>query len=263
MSRLLTTAVATAALLIGTYTQAGHHEETTSTHSDLMEVLGCDFVNGATLEDQISFGRNEFTNLFKNANIDITPIIWEPLAVAAPFEKTNFRWINYYPNWASYQAADDLWNSKKAATTRAATAKISTCDMPIFNQTHMVVPTEAPLTMTDRIGNRLLIGRCELNDGATFADAKSYNSTELSKATRAAAGADRGQFMALPRIGTQANFDFLNIFYGTPGEMAKLLDGGMNGKVLTAQRTFAGEPPPYACEAWDLHKAHRLFKGES
>ena len=135
--------------------------------------------------------------------------------------------------------------------------------MPIFDQAHMVVATEALLTMTGRIGNRLLIGRYELNDEATFADAKGYDSTELSKATRAAAGADRGQFVALPRIGIQANFDFLSIFYGTPGEMAKLFDGGMNGKVLTTQRAFAGKPPPYACETWDLHKAHQLFKVES
>jgi hypothetical protein len=66
-----------------------------------------------------------------------------------------------------------------------------------------------------------------------------------------------------PRIGIDPDFDFLNILFGTPSEMANLLDGGRTGKIPAARKAFTDKPNPSSCDTWDLHRSHRVFVSES
>ena len=259
--RLITTLLAT---LLSAAAFAGHHGESQKSAPVVMEIFECDLNKGVPMEDLLEFGREDFASLFSDANLDMSGFVWEPMSIAPPYEQTGFRWVNYYPSWGSYQAADDLWASNKAANVRKDSEKLSTCKMPIFMHAHMVVQTEKPLTMVGKNGNRLLIGRCNINESATLNDVKEFNSEALSKATRSAAGSDRGQFLAMPpRIGIDPDFDFLNILFGTPSEIAKLLDGARTGKIPAARKAFTDTPNPSSCDTWDLHRSHRVFVSES
>jgi hypothetical protein len=184
------------------------------------------------------------------------------LSIAPPYDETGFRWFNYYPSWQAYQSADTLWYSKGNAKNRAKLDKLAACGMPIFNQVHGVVPTESPLESTDHNGNRILIGLCDVTEGMSFADVRGYITPELSKNVREAAGADRGQFLVVPGMGINAEFDFLNTLYATPVEMAKLLDAGREGKLRAARAATTNQTPPYNCHTWHLHKSHRIIQGQ-
>jgi hypothetical protein len=135
-----------------------------------MEIFECDLNKGASIENLLEFGREDFASLFSDANLDMSGFVWEPVSIAPPYEQIGFRWVNYYPSWGSYQAADDLWASKKAGNVRKDSEKLFICKMSIFMHAHMVVQTEKLLTIAGKNGNGLLIGRCNVNESATLND---------------------------------------------------------------------------------------------
>ena len=240
---------------------ADDHQSNAGAPPSLVEAFQCNLNKGVSLEEIIAFGRNEFASLITSAGIEVNTFVWEPLSVAPPYDETDFRWFNYYPSWQSYQAADTLWYSKGNAKNRAKLDKLATCGTPIFNRVHGVVQTESSLDGTDHNGNRILIGLCDVIEGMSFTDVRGYLTPELSKNVREAAGADRGQFLMVPGMGINAEFDFLNTLYAAPVEMAKLLDAGREGKLRAARAATTNETPPYNCHTWHLHKSHRIILG--
>ena len=241
---------------------ADDHQSNAGASPSLMEGFECNLNKGVSLEEMIAFGRNEFASLMTSAGIELSTFVWEPLSIAPPYDETDFRWFNYYPSWQAYQAADTLWYSKGNAKNRAKLDKLAACGTPIFNRVHGVVQTESSLDGTDHNGDRILIGLCNVTKGMGFADVRGYITPELSKNIREAAGADRGQFLMVPAMGINAEFDFLNTLYATPVEMAKLLDAGREGKLMAARAATTNETPPYNCHTWHLHKSHRIIQGQ-
>jgi hypothetical protein len=67
----------------------------------------------------------------------------------------------------------------------------------------------------------------------------------------------------LLRIGIDPDFDFLNILFGTPSEMANLLDGARTGKISGARKALTDTPDPGSCDTWGPHRSHRVFVSES
>ncbi len=237
---------------------ADDHQSSASAPPSVMEGFECNLNKGVSLEEMIAFGRNEFASLVTAAGIEVSTFVWEPLSIEAPYNETGFRWLNYYPSWQAYQSADTLWYSKGNAKNRAKLDKLASCGTPIFNSFHGVVGTESPLEAPDHNGNRILIGLCSVTEGMSMADVKGYITPELSGKIREASGADRGQFLLVPGMGMNADFDFLNALYATPIEMAKLLDAGREGKLRAAMAAASDQTPPYACDTWHLHKSHRI-----
>ena len=237
---------------------ADDHQSNASAPPSVMEGFECNLNKGVSLEEMIAFGRNEFASLVTSAGIEVNTFVWEPLSIEAPYNETGFRWFNYYPSWQAYQSADTLWYSKGNAKNRAKLDKLATCSTPIFNTVHGILPTESPLEAPDHNGNRILIGLCSVTEGMSMADVKGYITPELSGKIREASGADRGQFLLVPGMGMNADFDFLNALYATPIEMAKLLDAGREGKLRAAMAAASDQTPPYTCDTWHLHKSHRI-----
>ena len=262
MLKILSVFIFIFAISVGSNGLADNHQSNAGSWSSLMEAFECNLNKGASLEEMIAFGRNEFASLMTSAGIEVSTFVWEPLSIAPPYDETGFRWFNYYPSWQAYQSADTLWYSKGNAKNRAKLDKLAACGMPIFNQVHGVGPTESPLESTDHNGNRILIGLCDVTEGMSFADVRGYITPELSKNVREAAGADRGQFLVVPGMGINAEFDFLNTLYATPVEMAKLLDAGREGKLRAARAATTNQTPPYNCHTWHLHKSHRIIQGQ-
>jgi hypothetical protein len=47
-----------------------------------MEIFECDLNKGASMENLLEFGREDFASLFSNANLDMSGFVWEPMSVA-------------------------------------------------------------------------------------------------------------------------------------------------------------------------------------
>ena len=259
MLKILSAITFIIAVSIGSSGLADDHQSNASASPSLMEAFECNLNKGVSLEEMIAFGRNEVSSLLTSGGIEVSTFVWEPLSIEAPYNETGFRWFNYYPSWQAYQSADTLWYSKGNAKNRAKLDKLATCSTPIFNAFHGILPTESELDAADHNGNRILIGLCSVTEGMSMADVKGYITPELSKSVREAAGADRGQFLLVPVMGFAADFDFLNTLYATPTEMAKLLDGGREGKLRAAMAAASDQTPPYTCDTWHLHKSHRII----
>ena len=262
MLKILSAIIFILIISIGTNGLADDHQSNTSASPTLMEAFQCNLNKGVSLEEMLAFGRNEVASLFTSGGIEVSAFVWEPLSIAPPYDETGFRWFNYYPSWQAYQSADTLWFSKDNAKNRAKLDKLATCRMPSFNTVHWIVPTESELDAPDHNGNRILVGLCNVSEGMTMADVKSYMTPELSKSVREAAGADRGHFLVELGIGVNADVDFLNTLYATPVEMAKLLDGGREGKLSAARAAATSQTRPFTCDTWHLHKSHRILVGQ-
>ena len=131
------------------------------------------------------------------------------------------------------------------------------CDLPLYHQRHAVsrADVERPA--------RLLIGRCNLNPGKEMSDVKRHLAPARSKAIAEAIGVTRGHMITTPRLGVDANIDFLNIFFAQRTDMAKMQDAGRTGAIQDAYRqTTNGESAPYTCPVWDLHDSHYIYSSE-
>ena len=70
--RLITTLLAT---LLSAAAFAGHHGESQKSAPVVMEIFECDLNKGASMEDLLEFGREDFASLFSNANLDMSGFV--------------------------------------------------------------------------------------------------------------------------------------------------------------------------------------------
>lgn len=243
-----------AALLSPTLLLADDHSESAP---GVIEIYECDLINGATVNDVLKFGRGNFTEFAKEVGNDVMSFLWTPVAIAPPFQETSLRWVNHYPSWAEYDKGNAAWTANDADKLRKRLFSMVACDLPVFHQRHGVVRTQVERPA------RLLIGRCDLNPGKDMADVKRHLTPARSEAIAQAIGVTRGHMLTTPRLGVDANLDFLNIFFAHRAEIAKMQDAARQGAIQAAYRqTSNGETAPYTCPVWDLHDSHYMFDSQ-
>lgn len=243
-----------AALLSPTLLLADDHSESAP---GVIEIYECDLINGATVDDVLKFGRGNFTEFAKEVGNDVMSFLWTPVAIAPPFQETSLRWVNHYPSWAEYDKGNAAWMANEANKLRNKLFSLVSCDLPVFHQRHGVVRTQVERPA------RLLIGRCDLNPGKDMTDVKRHLTPARSEAIAQAIGVTRGHMLTTPRLGVDANLDFLNIFFASRTEMAKMQDAGRKGEIQAAYRQITnGATAPYTCPVWDLHDSHYMFDSQ-
>ena len=223
----------------------------------VMEIYECALINGATVDDVLKFGRGDFTEFAQGVGNEVRTFLWTPLAVAPPFQDPSLvRWVNHYPSWSEYDAGNTAWMSSDSAKLQKKLFSMISCNLPIYHQRHAVLRAEIERPA------RILIGRCEVNEGKDMTDVKRHTSPAQAQAIATALGIKRGQMLTTPRLGVDANLDFLNIIFANRKEMAKLQDAGRTGAIQEARRQMNQAPAPYACPIWDMHDSHYIYNSE-
>ncbi|MGB1188624.1 MAG: hypothetical protein ACPG4A_00190 [Pseudomonadales bacterium] len=237
-------------LLFAPLTLAADHHALES--RAVVEIYECMLNEGSSVQDVVALARTDFKAWVTENDIRVNTFIWEPVAVTPPYHEAEVRWINYFQTWADYGAASEAWtkpsNGKQAAKINAMT----TCAKPVFTTSTPVaqMPTDTPK-------KPLIVGVCNLNDGATFAEAAKYLSSSRVDAVNAAIGAQTGMMLWTPGFGINPDFDFLQVVSGTHDDMMALFDGVRTGTVQKAQTAFNATPSPASCH-WDLSTSYAI-----
>ena len=235
--------------LLGIFLSAGsfaaHHEEPAP---EVAEVYECLLNDGVTAGDIVALGAGDFASFVGKHELNMTTFLWEAVAVSPPYDEPDVRWVNYFPTWGDYFAADADWR-EHGEKIDVKINKLMTCGRPTmssFHQTGEPAP-DAPV-------KPLYIRVCQLKPGNTVANAMAYrkavNSTQNEQI-----GSAVGSYMFTPGFGNPG-FDYGAMVTGTPEDMAKVLDhsrDGSTGKLLTE----AGYTEPGNCNV-DLHRSHMM-----
>ena len=222
----------------------------------VMEIYQCNLINGATVDDVLKFGQGDFTEFAGDVGNDVMSFLWTPVAIAPPFQEASLRWVNHYPSWSEYDKGNSAWMSSDAAKLRKKLFSMVSCDLPVFHQRHGVLRAQVERPA------RLMIGRCEFNEGKDIADVKRHINPTQSKALATAIGVTRGQMLTTPRVGIDVDIDFLNILFASRTEMAKLQDAARTGAIQNARRAMNEPQLPYSCPVWDLHDTHYIYNSQ-
>lgn len=220
------------------------------------EIYPCNLINGATVDDVLKFGRGEFTEFAKDVGNDVGSYLWTPVSVAPPYQDISLRWVNHYPSWAEYDKGNAAWMSNNADKLRKKLFSMTSCELPIYQQSHAILRTKVERPA------RLLIGRCEFNEGKDINDVKRDLTPTRSKAVAEALGITRAQLVSTPRVGVDASIDFLHLLLASRTDMAKLQDAGRTNAIQTLYRQMGGGPPPHSCSVWDLHDSHYIYNSQ-
>ena len=235
--------------LLGIFLSAGsfaaHHEEPAP---EVAEVYECLLNDGVTAGDIVALGAGDFASFVGKHELNMTTFLWEAVAVSPPYDEPDVRWVNYFPTWGDYFAADAAWR-EHGEKIDVKINKLMTCGRPTmasFHQTGEPAP-DAPV-------KPLYIRVCQLKPGNTVANAMAYrkavNSTQNEQI-----GSTVGSYMFTPGFGNPG-FDYGAMVAGTPEDMAKVLAhsrDGSTGKLLTE----AGYTEPGNCTV-DLHRSHMM-----
>ena len=160
-------------ILLSTGSFAAHHEEP---EPMVAEVYECELNAGFTADDVAALGSSDFADLVAKYDLNMTTFLWEAVAVSPPYGDADVRWVNYFPTWGDYFAADAAWR-EHGGKVGTKINKLMTCgrpDLAGFMQAGEPAP-DAPV-------KPLYIRVCELKPGNTLANAMAYrkavNSTQ-------------------------------------------------------------------------------------
>ena len=129
---------------------------------------------------------------------------------------------------------------------------MTTCEKPVFAKSKPVtsMPSGAPQ-------KPLIVGVCELNEGASMSNATTYLSDARMQAMNKALGLNNDLMLWAPGFGLNPEFDFLQIIAGTDTDMMGLFDAVRTGAARKAQMAFNDQPAPMSCH-WDLSTSHQV-----
>jgi hypothetical protein len=228
---------------------ADHHA---MPENGVVEIYECNLNDSASIEGVVNYGRNSFRKFVDKQKLSINSFVWEPIAIAPPYQDAQLRWINYFPTWADYSKAAAAWNDSKNADNRTALAAMTTCNKPVF-------ATSMPIAQMPQDKKKpLIVGVCNLNEGATSADALNYVTPGRHQNINKVMGIKNGGMMWVPGFGLNPDFDFLQVIAGSQSDMMALFDGVRTGKVQEAQAAYSDQSPPMSCH-WDLSNSYSLL----
>ena len=232
-------------VMLSTGSFAAHHEEP---EPMVAEVYECSLNAGVSTSDIVELGSGDFASFVGKYELNVATFLWEAVAVSPPYNEPDVRWVNYFPTWGDYFAADAAWR-ENGSKIDATINKLMTCGRPDFAG-FMQAGEPAP----DAPVKPLYIRVCQLKPGNTIANAMAYrkavNSTQNEQI-----GGTVGSYMITPGFGNPG-FDYGAMVAGTPEDMVKLLDYSRDGSTGTLL-TEAGYTEPGNCTV-DLHRSHMM-----
>ena len=182
-------------------------------------------------------------------DLNMNTYLWEAVAINAPYDEADLRWINYFPTWKDQSKADQLWR-QKADKLQAEIFDLITCEKPFFFPMMSIArPPEAQ-------EKPLITQVCNINDGRSMEDAVAYRKGVTAIANNVANNVGGAIFM--PGIGLSTGWDYVAMVTGTPDDMATMMDTARSGSLGVAIGK-AGLENPSTCVT-DLHRSHLMIQ---
>jgi hypothetical protein len=210
------------------------------------EVHECTLKGNATLSDVLSFARSEFSDWAEKSSLNLRTFIWEPVAVAPPYDQADLRWVNYFPSWGDYAKANTAWRAPGSADLSAKLLDMVDCKLPAFAQTYMFNRADTPLDE-----KTILLGKCSFKPGLRLTPERLAATLKAQDREGRTTG-DLVESFWITSIGIEGEpWDFLRVTGGSAEAIAEMMDSG-NGPDLS--RMMAN---PFSCET-DFHRSHTV-----
>ena len=217
--------------------------------TNVAAVWECTFKGDTTAGDIAAWGSSDFKKWVGKNNLRVGSYLWEAVAVNAPFDEADVRWVDYYPSWEDFYEVREAW--EKSGSLAKDYDSMVTCGKPRF-AVGMRMGGPAPQAKQ----KPLVANVCQLNEGKTMQDVMTFapKATALINET---VGAEITSFVWTNFIGV-SGLDYIAFFTGETGEMTKVMDGVKNG-VIANRFAKAGISPPGTCVV-DLNHSHEMVR---
>ena len=216
----------------------------------IAELYECSLNDGVSPDQVVALGQGDFAKFAADNGLTMNTYLWEAVAINAPYNEPDLRWVNYFPSWQDQSKADRLWR-QKADKLQAEIFELITCKKPFF---FPMMSVAQPAQAQEK---PLITQVCTLNDGKSLRDAMAYRKGVAATANKLA-DTSVGSAVFLPGIGLSTGWDYVAMVTGTPDDMATMMDTVRTG-ALTAALGKAGLESPSTC-ATDLHRSHRMVQ---
>lgn len=216
----------------------------------LGEIYDCQLNDGVSVGNAVEYARTAFKGFAEEHELAMRTFIWEAVAVNPPYDEPDLRWVNYYPSWSAYYAADQKWRAEGGEVAMGILDRMACSKSRItrLHRTGEVAPRADEKPMIALV--------CDFKDTKTIQDAIDFR-TSANALSNELIGGTNGSFILSPMIGGATGFDYVGIVTGTHTDMAAMLDSVRTGKYREAIREAGLENPGYCMV--DLHKSHLII----
>lgn len=244
MRKVIKLIVFTAVFFAG-IVSADHHAEPSPM---IAEIFECTLNNGATANEVLALGQNNFKKFVAANKLTMNAYLWEAISITPPYNAADIRWVNYFPTWGDHAKANAMWR-KKGAKLQAKLDALSTCQKPIFMMVH-----NAGARPAQSQEKPLVAQVCNLNEGKNISDALEYRKA-FNSVANSVAETQVGSLLFTPGFGV-SGFDYVAMVAGSEADMVKIMDGVRDGSVPAAAAAV-GLQNPATC-GFDLHRSHLM-----
>ena len=213
-------------------------------------VYECALNEGVAAADLVTFGRSDVKKFVAKSDLTMNSYLWEAIAVNEPYREADVRWVNYFPTWDDYYAADAAFGSDGASLVGQFNSMVTCEKEVIFGAQNLM----SDLVVADQ--KPFVASVCQLNDGKTLADGMQFSKQVIDMAGKTA-DANVGGTVFTPVFGI-SGFDYVATFYGETSEMIKLMNG-VRDRSMPAAMVQAGLQPAADCVN-DLHMSHMMVQ---
>lgn len=219
----------------------------------IAEIYECTLNDGVSPYQVVALGQGDFAAFVADNKLNMNTYLWEAVAINAPYDEADLRWVNYFPTWKDQSKADQLWR-QKADKLQAEIFDLITCEKPFFFPMMSIArPPEAQ-------EKPLITQVCNLNDGKSMEDAVAYRTGVIATANKLAS-TNVGGAIFMPGIGLSTGWDYVAMTTGTPDDMATMMDTVRSGSLGVAIGK-AGLENPSTCVT-DLHRSHLMVQTQN
>ena len=230
-----------------------HANDHMSSTPVIAEIYECSLNENVTPADVVALGSGEFKNFVTKNKLNVSSYLWEAVAINAPYDEPDLRWVNYFPTWKDQSNADQLWR-KKGTKIQEKIYELVTCKKPFF------FPMQGVAQPPRAQEKPLITMVCNLNDGKSIEDAMAYR-IGINEVARKLTNVQIGSALFTPGIGLSSGWDYVAMVTGTHDGMATVMDTVRDGSLASASAS-AGLKNPATCVT-DLHRSHMMVDNQN
>ena len=78
----------------------------------IAEIYECTLNDGVSPDQVVALGQGDFAAFVADNKLNMNTYLWEAVAINAPYDEADLRWVNYFPTWKDQSKADQLWRRK-------------------------------------------------------------------------------------------------------------------------------------------------------
>ena len=108
-----------------------HADDHMPTAPIIAQIYECSLNENVTPAQVAALGSGEFNKFVTKNKINMNSYLWEAVAINAPYDDADLRWVNYFPTWKDQSNADRLWRDK-GTKLQGKIYELITCKKPFF-----------------------------------------------------------------------------------------------------------------------------------